>query len=55
MDISPPVRAVYLTAEALGVKLEHVETSLQKRDHLKPEFVKVRINNLLGVYSFTVN
>ncbi|KAF2888126.1 hypothetical protein ILUMI_18047 [Ignelater luminosus] len=41
LDVSPPVRAVYLTAEALGVELEHVEVNFPKGESLKPEFKKL--------------
>lgn len=40
-DISPPCRAVLLTAEAIGLKLETRETNLHTQDHLKPEYIKV--------------
>ncbi|KAF5279730.1 hypothetical protein FQA39_LY05420 [Lamprigera yunnana] len=40
LDSSPPVRAVYLTAEALGLELERIDVNLLKFDNLKPEFLK---------------
>ncbi len=39
--MSAPARAVLMTAEALGVKLNLKEVDLMAREHLKPEFVKV--------------
>lgn len=41
MPLSPPARAVLLTAEALGVKIQTEIVNLSKQDHLKPEFIKV--------------
>lgn len=38
---SPAVRAVQITAEALGVKLELKEVDFFKGEHMKPEFLKV--------------
>ncbi|XP_060519359.1 glutathione S-transferase 1-like [Cylas formicarius] len=38
---SPPVRAVLMTAEALGLKLEFREVNLVKLEHLKPEYLKI--------------
>lgn len=42
---SPPVRAVRITAKAIGLKLEEREINLNNGDHLKPEFLKVIITN----------
>jgi len=41
MDDSPPARAVYLTAKALGIDLEYIECSLPDKEHLKPDFLKM--------------
>lgn len=47
MDISPPVRSVYLTAAALGIELELKIIDLFKQEQKKPEFRKVSfVNNL---------
>lgn len=38
---SPPCRAVQLTAAALGLKLELIDTDLRNGAHLTPEYLKV--------------
>lgn len=38
---SAPCRSVWLTAKAVGVELNLVETQLAKGEHMKPEFLKV--------------
>ncbi|KAK4876454.1 hypothetical protein RN001_012876 [Aquatica leii] len=38
---SPPVRAVLLTAEALGIKLEHVIVNIMALEHLDPKFLEI--------------
>ncbi|XP_044270059.1 uncharacterized protein LOC123014840 [Tribolium madens] len=38
---SPPVRAVLITAKAIGLELELKELNLTEGDHLKPEFLKI--------------
>lgn len=40
--LSPPGRAVELTAKAIGLDLDVHPINLIAGDHLKPEFVKVR-------------
>lgn len=45
MDPSPPSRAVYLTAEAIGLKYEMREVNLLEGDHLKESYQEVH-----GVY-----
>lgn len=45
---SPPVRAVRITAKAIGLKLEEREINLNNGDHLKPEFLKVINKKLFG-------
>lgn len=40
-DVSPPCRAVLLTAEAIGLDLEIREVNLLKKENLKDDFVKV--------------
>lgn len=39
---SSPVRAVLMTADALGVELDLELVDLLKKEQRKPEFVKVR-------------
>nr|ACU46011.1 glutathione S-transferase [Eriocheir sinensis] len=39
MMLSPPCRAVMLTAKAVGVELNLKETNLFKKEHMKPEFL----------------
>lgn len=39
--ISPPVRAVLMTAAELGVELEEKKIDLLNGEHKSPEFVKV--------------
>ncbi|XP_060520843.1 uncharacterized protein LOC132698667 [Cylas formicarius] len=39
--LSPPVRAVLMTANALGLSLDFREIDLIKGDHLKPEYQKI--------------
>ncbi|CAH1169710.1 unnamed protein product [Phaedon cochleariae] len=41
VDLSPCVRAVLLSARALSLELELIETNLLKKDHLKPEFLQM--------------
>lgn len=40
-DISPPCRAVFLTATAIGLDLEIREINLHTEENMKPEFVKI--------------
>lgn len=40
-QLSPPSRAVLITAKLLDVELELVQTNLLAGDHLKADFVKV--------------
>lgn len=40
---SPPVGSVLFCAEALDVQLDVQELDLSNGEHLKPEFLKVRI------------
>lgn len=39
---SPPVRAVLMTADALGVDLDLVEVNAVKGEQLKPQYLKVK-------------
>ncbi|XP_055845572.1 glutathione S-transferase 1-like [Episyrphus balteatus] len=39
--LSPPSRAVMLTAAAIGIELEFRPIDLQKEEHLTPEFLKM--------------
>ncbi|XP_031354260.1 glutathione S-transferase 1-like [Photinus pyralis] len=41
IDVSPPVRSVYLAAEALGLNLEYIQLDLFSGEHLQPEFRKI--------------
>ena len=41
MDVSPPCRAVKLTAAALGLSLNLKPLDLMAGDHMKPEFVAI--------------
>lgn len=45
MELSPPCRAVMLTAKALGINLELVETNLFKNEHFNPSFLKLNPNH----------
>lgn len=45
--LSPPARAVQLTAAALGLQLELKNVDLVKQEQLKPEFVKVNNFNVI--------
>lgn len=38
---SPPVRAVLMTAKAIGLTLTEKEVNLLAGEHLKPEYLKV--------------
>lgn len=49
-EYSPPVRAVLMTAKALGVTLVRKEVDLSKDEHLTPEFLEVSL--MLFVSSF---
>lgn len=44
--ISPPVRAVLMTAAELGVELEEKMVDLLNGEHKNPEFVKVNMKLL---------
>lgn len=39
--MSPPSRAVLLTAKALGVEMETHEVDLENKENLTPEFLEV--------------
>lgn len=39
--VSPPSRAVLMTAAALGIELEQKSVDLLSFEHKKPEFLKV--------------
>lgn len=41
LHLSPPCRAVELTAKALGLDLEQKVVNLLTGDHLKPDYLKV--------------
>ncbi|XP_034651871.1 glutathione S-transferase 1 [Drosophila subobscura] len=41
IDLSPPVRSVLLTLNALGLPFEYKVVNLLGGDHLKPEFLKM--------------
>lgn len=40
-DFSPPVRAVLMTAEALGITLQCKEIDLSKGEQFDPNYLKV--------------
>lgn len=40
-EMSPPSRAVLLTARALGVEMERQEVDLESKENLTPEFLQV--------------
>ncbi|XP_076620260.1 glutathione S-transferase 1-1-like [Colletes latitarsis] len=40
-ELSPPCRAVLLTAKAIGLELDIRETSLSSRDHMKEDYLKI--------------
>jgi glutathione S-transferase len=42
-EASAPCRAVLLTAKALGIELNLKYIDVMAGEHLKPDFVKVRI------------
>lgn len=50
-ELSPPSRAVLLTAKALGLELDLKEINLAAGEHLKPAFLKVY---LLKLYNYIV-
>lgn len=42
LDASPPVRAVYMTMEALGITdVEYIDVNILEFDQLKEDYVKV--------------
>ena len=41
MDFSPPVRAVFMTAKAIGLELDVREVNMMNREHLDPNYLKV--------------
>lgn len=43
---SPPCHAVQMTAKALGVDLNLKCIDLGTGDHMKPEYLKVRLNSI---------
>jgi glutathione S-transferase len=43
---SPPCRSVMLLAKTLGLELNLKEMNLLGKEHLKPEFLKVREKNM---------
>ncbi|XP_058174972.1 uncharacterized protein LOC131289654 [Anopheles ziemanni] len=49
LHLSPPCRAVELTAKALGLELEQKEVNLLAGDHLKPEFLKLNPQHTIPV------
>lgn len=49
--LSPPSRAVLLTAKAIGIDLELKNINVLKGEHLTPEFRKVLVIDLLLFYS----
>uniref|UniRef100_A0AAG5DTP0 glutathione transferase n=1 Tax=Anopheles atroparvus TaxID=41427 RepID=A0AAG5DTP0_ANOAO len=49
LHLSPPCRAVELTAKALGLQLERKIVDLLGGDHLKPEFLKLNPQHTIPV------
>ncbi|XP_053692126.1 uncharacterized protein LOC128740591 [Sabethes cyaneus] len=49
LHLSPPCRAVHMTAKALGVDLEHRVVNLLAGEHLKPEFIKINPQHTIPV------
>ncbi|KAK4876080.1 hypothetical protein RN001_012502 [Aquatica leii] len=49
IDASPPVRAVLLTAEALGIKLEHVTVNFMTSEQLDPKFIEINPQHSIPV------
>nr|XP_022905046.1 uncharacterized protein LOC111417096 [Onthophagus taurus] len=41
VDPSPPCRAVYMTAKAIGIELEHKIIDILKNEQLDPSFIKI--------------
>ncbi|KAJ8924954.1 hypothetical protein NQ315_001119 [Exocentrus adspersus] len=41
IEASPPVRACFITIEALGIDVKYKEVNLLEGEHLKPEFLKI--------------
>lgn len=41
-ETSPPVRSILITAAALGLELDKQEVDVLQKEHLTPEFIKVR-------------
>ncbi len=44
-ELSPAVRAVWLTTRAMNLELENRSINLMAGEHLKPDYLKVRIEN----------
>ncbi|XP_076369106.1 glutathione S-transferase 1-like [Tachypleus tridentatus] len=40
-DISPPSRAVLMTAREFGINLNHIKLDLMAGEHMKTEFIKI--------------
>ena len=51
MRISPPCRAVLMTAKQLNIDLNVKTTDLTEGENMKPEFLKVCLTSLEGVIS----
>ncbi|XP_058451143.1 glutathione S-transferase 1-like [Malaya genurostris] len=49
LHLSPPCRAVQLTAKALNLELDHHVVNLLAGDHLKPEFLKMNPQHTIPV------
>lgn len=47
---SAPCRSVLLTAKALGIELNLILVDLKKKEHLRPEFIKVRSLSFFKVF-----
>lgn len=49
-DLSPPCRAVILTAKSLGIELELIETNIMAGETATPEFLKMNPAHALPTY-----
>ena len=52
LSLSPPVRAVLLTGNALGVEFTLKEVNLFGLEHLSPEYIKVHIKLIYLNFQF---
>jgi hypothetical protein len=60
MDVSAPVRMVMMTCEVLEIEYELVVVNLMEGEHLKPDYIKVRIHttslwNIIKIFNRLVS